>query len=155
MFNVNRALYIVVIFAQSSRWTLQAMLMDGRINYLDWTVKPDQMMTLFPLVGFIFLITFDIIINPLLRLVGIRELWQKFTFSGILAVTAFIFAALLQLKIFVSPLKSISFGSKIPFTVVFKKKIYPTLPSPKNKNLFSFFKCYYSELDAVFPLSVY
>ncbi|XP_060839690.1 peptide transporter family 1-like isoform X2 [Rhopalosiphum padi] len=85
---------------QGSRWTLQATLMNGRVDFLDWTIKPDQMQTLVPLFGLTFLILFDVAFYPLLAMVGIRKPLQKLTFGGVLAVVAFVFAALLQFKIF-------------------------------------------------------
>ncbi|XP_026815501.1 peptide transporter family 1-like isoform X2 [Rhopalosiphum maidis] len=85
---------------QGSRWTLQATLMNGRVDFLDWTIKPDQMQTLVPLFGLTFLILFDVAFYPLLAMVGVRKPLQKLTFGGVLAVVAFIFAALLQFKIF-------------------------------------------------------
>ncbi|CAH1716129.1 peptide transporter family 1-like [Aphis gossypii] len=85
---------------QGSRWTLQATLMNGRVDFLDWTIKPDQMQTLVPLFGLTFLVLFDVAFYPLLAMVGIRKPLQKLTFGGVMAVVAFIFAALLQFKIF-------------------------------------------------------
>lgn len=87
---------------QGSRWTLQAMLMNGRVEFLDWTIKPDQMQTLVPLFGLMFLVLFDVALYPLLAKVGIRKPLQKLTLSGVLAVIAFAIAAILQFKIFVS-----------------------------------------------------
>lgn len=89
---------------QGSRWTLQATLMDGRLDFLNWTIKPDQMQTLVPFFGLIFLVLFDYVVYPLLRTVGIRKPLQMLTLSGLLACTAFILAAHLQMKIFVRSL---------------------------------------------------
>jgi solute carrier family 15 oligopeptide transporter 1 len=75
--------------------------MNGRVDFLDWTIKPDQMQTLVPLFGLTFLILFDVAFYPLLAMVGIRKPLQKLTFGGVMAVVAFVFAALLQFKIFV------------------------------------------------------
>eukprot|EP00102_Acyrthosiphon_pisum_P018742 XP_016655952.1 PREDICTED: peptide transporter family 2-like isoform X1 [Acyrthosiphon pisum] len=85
---------------QGSRWTLQAMLMNGRVDFLDWTIKPDQMQTLVPLFGLTFLVLFDVALYPLLAKVGIRKPLQKLTLSGVLAVIAFVIAAILQFNIF-------------------------------------------------------
>lgn len=134
-------------FMQGSRWTLQAMLMDGRIDYLDWTIKPDQMMTLFPFFGFLFLVTFDIFINPLLKLVGIREPWKKFTLSGILAAMAYICAAQLQFNIFVSPSKNYIVGSKIQiwiFIVIFH-----------NVRIIIFFRMFFLETRCSKPITIF
>lgn len=77
------------------------MLMNGRVDFLDWTIKPDQMQTLVPLFGLIFLVLFDVVFYPLLAMIGVRKPLQKLTLSGVLAVIAFIFAALLQFNILV------------------------------------------------------
>lgn len=95
--------FVKLIVIQGSRWTLQAMQMNGRVDFLDWTIKPDQMQTLIPFLGLIFLFLFDVAFYPLLAVVGVRRPFQKLALSGCLAATAFIFAAILQLKIFVSP----------------------------------------------------
>lgn len=87
--------------SQGSRWTLQATLMNGRVDFLDWTIKPEQMQTIIPFFGLIFLVLFDVVFYPLLAKVGIRKPLQKFTLSGLLAIVAFIVAALLEIKIFV------------------------------------------------------
>ncbi|CAI6367983.1 unnamed protein product [Macrosiphum euphorbiae] len=85
---------------QGSKWTLQATLMNGRVDFLDWTIKPDQMQTLVPLFGLTFLVLFDVALYPLLAKVGIRKPLQKLTLSGVLAVIAFVIAAILQFNIF-------------------------------------------------------
>ncbi|XP_025417485.1 peptide transporter family 1-like isoform X2 [Sipha flava] len=85
---------------QGSRWTLQAMLMNGRLNFLNWTIKPDQMQAVVPLFGLLFLFLFDMMLYPLLAKIGIRKPLQKLTLSGCLAIVAFLFAALLQMNIF-------------------------------------------------------
>lgn len=100
--NNCRTEIIIIINQQGSRWTLQATLMDGRLDFLNWTIKPDQMQTLVPFFGLIFLALFDVAVYPLLRMVGIRKSLQKLTLSGLLSCTAFIFTAILQYKIFVS-----------------------------------------------------
>jgi len=75
--------------------------MNGRVDFLDWTIKPDQMQTLVPLFGLTFLVLFDVALYPLLAKVGIRKPLQKLTLSGVLAVIAFVIAAILQFNIFV------------------------------------------------------
>lgn len=86
--------------------------MNGRIDYLNWSIKPDQMMALGPFFGLIYIVLFDIALYPLLAMIGIRKPLQKITFSSLLATTAFIFASLIQFKIFVSQI----------FELVLKKK---------------------------------
>lgn len=87
--------------AQMSRWKLQAKLMNGRSDFLNWTINPDQMHTITPFCALIFLIRFYGTLSPLLAKIGIRKPLQKLTLSGCLATVAFIFSALLQFKILV------------------------------------------------------
>ncbi|XP_016659200.1 peptide transporter family 1 isoform X1 [Acyrthosiphon pisum] len=82
-----------------SRWTLQATLMNGRLDFLNWTIKPDQIQMLVPLFGIIVLVLFDKVLYPMFAAIGIRKPLQILTFCGVLAVIAFVFAALLQFKI--------------------------------------------------------
>jgi len=89
------------VLPQGSKWTLQAMLMNGRIDYLNWTIKPDQMHVIEPFLGMLILVFFDVAFYPLLAMVGIRKPLQKLTLSGILAVIAFVLTATLQFKIIV------------------------------------------------------
>lgn len=76
--------------------------MNGRIDYFDWTIKPDQMMALGPFLGVMFIIIFEFALYPLLTIIGIKKPLQKITLSGLLAVIGFIFAAQIQFRIFVS-----------------------------------------------------
>lgn len=99
---------------QGSRWTLQATLMDGRLDFVDWSIKPDQMQTIIPLFGLIFLVLFNVVLYPLLAKVGIRRPLQKLTLSGVLAVAAFVFAALVQFEISVRQcLRAASFNNSL------------------------------------------
>ncbi|XP_060842005.1 peptide transporter family 1-like isoform X2 [Rhopalosiphum padi] len=82
-----------------SRWTLQATLMNGRVDFLDWTIKPDQIQMLAPLFGITVLVLLEDVFYPMLATIGIRKPLQKLTFCGVLAVIAFVIAALLQFKI--------------------------------------------------------
>ncbi|XP_050436407.1 peptide transporter family 2-like [Adelges cooleyi] len=85
---------------QSSRWTLQATIMKGRLDYLDWTIKPDQMQMIIPLFGMMFLVLFDLILYPFLSKIGIKTALQKLALAEIFAVVSFAIAAVLQFKIF-------------------------------------------------------
>ncbi|XP_060881257.1 peptide transporter family 1-like isoform X2 [Metopolophium dirhodum] len=88
------------LYTQSgSTWTLQATLMNGHVDFLNWTIKPDQIQMLVPLVGIIVLVFFNDFLYLMLAAIGIRKPLQKLTFCGILAVLTFVFAALLQFKI--------------------------------------------------------
>lgn len=75
--------------------------MNGHVDFLDWTIKPDQLQTIVPFFGLILLFLFDVTFYPLLAKVGIRKPLQKLTLSGLMAVVSFIVAALLEIKIFV------------------------------------------------------
>uniref|UniRef100_A0A2S2QPA6 Solute carrier family 15 member 1 n=1 Tax=Sipha flava TaxID=143950 RepID=A0A2S2QPA6_9HEMI len=87
---------------QGSRWTLQAMLMDGKIGSIDWEIKPDQMQTIHPLCALLLIFSFNSILFPFLAKFGIRRPLQKLIFSYSMAVVAFLLAAIVQYKIFVS-----------------------------------------------------
>jgi len=79
----------------------QATLMNDRLDYLDWTIKPDQMHAIEPFLGLMFLVLFDVALYPLLATVGVRKPLQKLTLSGVLAIIAFVLMAILQHKIIV------------------------------------------------------
>jgi len=75
--------------------------MNGRVDFFNWTIKPDQMQTIVPLIGITMLVFFKDVLYSMLAAIGIRKPLQKLTFCGFLAVVAFVFAALLQFKIVV------------------------------------------------------
>lgn len=82
---------------QGSRWTFQATRMDGEIWGL--TIKPDQMQVINPLLVLAFIPLFDYVFYPLLRTCGIKRPLQKLTLGGLLAATAFIMSAFLELQL--------------------------------------------------------
>ncbi|KAL4148725.1 hypothetical protein QTP88_002894 [Uroleucon formosanum] len=84
---------------QGSRWTLQATLMNGRINFLNWTMKPDQMQVMNPLLILFFIPVFETIVYPLLAKIGIKKPLQKISLGGFLAALAFVLSAVVQNKI--------------------------------------------------------
>ncbi|XP_025190320.1 peptide transporter family 1-like isoform X2 [Melanaphis sacchari] len=85
---------------QGSRWTLQATLMNGKIESVGWEIKPDQIQTIHPLLALLLILSFDHILYPFLAKFGIRRPLQKIIFSNFMAVLAFILAAVLHYKIF-------------------------------------------------------
>jgi len=85
---------------QGSRWTLQATLMNGKLEDIGWEIKPDQMQTIHPLFALLLILSFDRILYPFLAKFGIRQPLQKLIFSNFMAVIAFLLAAVLQYKIF-------------------------------------------------------
>lgn len=84
---------------QGSRWTLQATLMNGRIDFLNWTMKPDQMQVMNPLLVLLFIPFFETVVYPLLAKIGIKKPLQKISLGGFLAALAFILSAVVQNKI--------------------------------------------------------
>ncbi|XP_055843113.1 peptide transporter family 1 isoform X2 [Episyrphus balteatus] len=82
---------------QGSRWTFQATRMNGDMG--GFTIKPDQMQMLNPLLILIFIPLYDVAFYPLLNLVGIRRPLQKLTAGGILAGIAFTISGLVELKL--------------------------------------------------------
>lgn len=97
---VHRLIYRCRV--QGSRWTLQATLMNGKIDDIGWEIKPDQMQTIHPLIALLLILSFDRVLYPFLAKFGIRRPLQKLMFSSSMAVLAFLFAAVIQHKIFVS-----------------------------------------------------
>ncbi|KAL5232675.1 hypothetical protein ACI65C_000085 [Semiaphis heraclei] len=90
---------------QGSRWTLQATLMNGRINFLNWTMKPDQMQVMNPLLVLLFIPFFETVVYPLLAKIGIKKPLQKIALGGFLAALAFVLSAVVQNKIIGEPIQ--------------------------------------------------
>ncbi|XP_067640963.1 peptide transporter family 1-like [Eurosta solidaginis] len=82
---------------QGSRWTLQATRMNGNMG--SWDIKPDQMHLMNSLLILAFIPLYEIVLYPLLSLIGIRRPLQKLTLGGIFASIAFIASALVELKL--------------------------------------------------------
>lgn len=83
---------------QGSRWTFQATRMDGELSE-SFSLKPDQMQVVNPLLILIFIPLYDAVIYPLLAKVGVRRPLQKLVLGGILAGVAFIVSAILELQL--------------------------------------------------------
>lgn len=73
---------------QGSRWTFQATRMDGDLGF--YTIKPDQMQVINPLLILVFIPLYEVVFYPLLNLIGIRRPLQKITLGGIFAGVAFL-----------------------------------------------------------------
>ncbi|KAF0768203.1 peptide transporter family 1-like isoform X2 [Aphis craccivora] len=84
---------------QGSRWTLQATLMNGRIDFLSWTMKPDQMQVMNPLLVLLFIPFFETAVYPILAKIGIKKPLQKIALGGFLAALAFVLSAVVQTNI--------------------------------------------------------
>ena len=82
---------------QGSRWTFQATRMDGDIGFM--TIKPDQMQVINPFLILVFIPVYEVVIYPLLKLVGISRPLQKLTIGGILAGVAFVLSALVEINL--------------------------------------------------------
>lgn len=82
---------------QGSRWTFQATRMVGDIG--GFTIKPDQMQVINPLLILAFIPLFNYVLYPLLEFVGIKRPLQKLTLGGLLAAAAFMISGFLELKL--------------------------------------------------------
>lgn len=71
--------------------------MDGAIG--SFTIKPDQVQVINPLLILVFIPLYDVAFYPLLSKVGIRRPLQKLTLGGILAGVSFIISAILELEL--------------------------------------------------------
>lgn len=87
---------------QGSRWILQGILMNGKIDFLNWTLKPDQIHLINPLFILIFIPLFNTVVYPILYKIGVNSPLQKITIGGIFAALSFVCAAAVQYTINVS-----------------------------------------------------
>lgn len=86
--------------------------MDGRLG--SFTIKPDQMQVINPLLILGFIPLFNYLIYPILAKVGISRPLQKMTCGGILAGVAFVISGVVELQL---------------------EKTYPVLPGPNEGQL--------------------
>jgi solute carrier family 15 oligopeptide transporter 1 len=82
---------------QGSRWTFQATRMNGDIGF--YTIKPDQMQVINPLLILAFIPLYEAIFYPLLSLLGVRRPLQKLTLGGIFAGVAFLCSMVVEILI--------------------------------------------------------
>lgn len=82
---------------QGSRWTFQATRMDGDIGF--YTLKPDQMQVINPLLILVFIPLYEVAFYPLLNLIGVRRPLQKLTLGGVLAGVSFIISAIVEINL--------------------------------------------------------
>ncbi|KAL7030433.1 hypothetical protein ACKWTF_006657 [Chironomus riparius] len=82
---------------QGSRWTFQATRMDGDLGW--FTIIPDQMQVINPVLILTFIPLFEFLLYPLLAQFGIRRPLQKMTLGGILAGIAFLCSMFLETKL--------------------------------------------------------
>lgn len=110
---------------QGSRWTEQALRMNGSVPYfisngsaLYFEIQPDQIQMANPLLILLLIPLFEVAFYPLLRIFGIYRPLQKMTFGGILAAVAFVLSMLVQIQIDNSPEKSVCMLWQLPQYVV-------------------------------------
>jgi len=83
---------------QGSRWTFQAVNMNGRIG--SYIIKPDQMQVVNPVLILICLPIMEAVVYPCLsRLHLLRRPLQRMTTGGILAAVSFIVSALVEYQL--------------------------------------------------------
>ncbi|XP_055535385.1 peptide transporter family 1-like [Wyeomyia smithii] len=82
---------------QGSRWTFQATRMDGDLGF--WTIKPDQMQVVNPLLILVFIPLYEVAFYPLLSMIGIRRPLQKITLGGILGGIAFFISMIVEIQL--------------------------------------------------------
>ncbi|XKL68927.1 hypothetical protein PGB90_006696 [Kerria lacca] len=82
---------------QGSRWTFQATNMDGRI--FGYTLKPDQMQVVNPLMILFFIPIFELYIYPALKTVGIKRPLQKLVIGAFLAAFSFVVSAFVEYNV--------------------------------------------------------
>lgn len=71
--------------------------MDGDVGF--FTIKPDQMQVINPLLILVFIPLFDNFVYPLLAKMGIRRPLQKLTLGALLVAAAFIISACVEFKL--------------------------------------------------------
>lgn len=86
---------------QGSRWTFQATRMSGDVFGV-FTLKPDQMQVINPLLILVFIPIFDCWVYPALSKCGIRRPLQKLTLGGILTGIAFMISGIVEIELEVS-----------------------------------------------------
>jgi len=76
--------------------------MNGKIDFLNWIIKPDQIHLINPLFVLIFIPLFNAVVYPLLYKIGINTALRKITLGGMFAALSFVCAAVVQYTIIVS-----------------------------------------------------
>uniref|UniRef100_A0A182KEV6 Oligopeptide transporter 1 n=1 Tax=Anopheles christyi TaxID=43041 RepID=A0A182KEV6_9DIPT len=82
---------------QGSRWTFQATRMNGELA--GYTIKPDQMQVINPLLILAFIPVFESFIYPALSKIGIRRPLQKLSLGGLLAGAAFVLSGFVEIAL--------------------------------------------------------
>lgn len=82
---------------QGSRWTFQATRMKGELG--SWSLKPDQMQVVNPLLILLFIPLFEAVLYPLMAKCNIKRPLQKLGIGGVLAAVAFVISAVVELQL--------------------------------------------------------
>lgn len=83
---------------QGSRWTFQAEQMNGYVTE-NFSIKPEQMQVLNPLIVVFFIPVFSYVLYPVLERIGVRTPLQKMTVGMALSSLAFVVSGILELKL--------------------------------------------------------
>jgi solute carrier family 15 oligopeptide transporter 1 len=89
--------YWSLIQQQSSKWIFQATRMNGDVGV--YTIKPDQMLLLSPMIITFLIPLFNQILFPLLEKVGIKSPLQRMSLGMIFAALSFVVSAYVESKI--------------------------------------------------------
>lgn len=113
---------------QGSRWTFQATRMTGELG--PYTIKPDQLQVVNPLLILAFIPLFQYAVYPMLAKCGLKTPLQKLTTGGILAALAFLISGFVELEL---------------------QKTYPVLPTEHEGQLriFNGMQCEYKIISNI------
>lgn len=101
-----------LLLQTGSTWVFQATKMNGDLGY--FTIKPDQMQMIEPLLVITLIPLCDLFVYPELRKIGIRRPIQKLIIGGVLLGISFSFSACLQYWIESMPVNSVCMLYQIP-----------------------------------------
>lgn len=90
--------------------------MNGDIGF--YTLQPEQIGIINPILILVLIPFFEAVVYPLLSRIGIRRSLQRIAFGGILAAIAFLLSALLEFVIESSPEKSVNMLWQLPQYVI-------------------------------------
>ncbi|OTF69993.1 hypothetical protein BLA29_007713, partial [Euroglyphus maynei] len=82
---------------QSSRWTLQALRLNGDFGF--YTIKPDQIQVINPVLIVGFIPIFENLIYPIINRIGLKKPLRRMVIGGILASLSFAVCGILQTRI--------------------------------------------------------
>nr|XP_027196033.1 solute carrier family 15 member 2-like [Dermatophagoides pteronyssinus] len=82
---------------QSSRWTLQAIRLNGDFGF--YTIKPDQIQVINPILIVAFIPFFENVIYPIFNRIGLNKPLRRMVIGGIFASLSFAACGILQTQI--------------------------------------------------------